>query len=393
MTWISLAAPVDQGTLRTLSASVGVLFTAMAGIVSSYVLTRHSSTQEVRARYEEYLSGVAMGIAHVYSVLNTVTELRRSGGYQHEETYQEVIIQSGEELLTQFDSIARVCGPTSTSLASSKQEMDGLKSLYARPSLGAAEALSALQSRQGQAMDALTEVRCPGCAKRLNAPLKARVGWTSRVRCDRCGTQFSIHRRADMSVYVGAGSVHTPSLAQQAGAGSDGDESEARDPGAGSVAESQSLTAPGAAESERLSFTVRCPTCDWEIRCAPGNPDATSIVRTCLNCKLFVYIDVRSRAVGSTFPANYVDNAAIIGRDRTYPQVACPGDGYTLSATFRNPSDPRRYAVCPSHRAIVGVDRGHFREWLASHDPEYLVTRVSAEEAGDAVRLITDAVD
>lgn len=389
-TWMSIAADQDQVALRTLSASVGSLLTAMAGITASYVITRQASSKEVSARYVEFLGTVAMGIAHVYSVLNTVTEMRRSGSYQHEETYQEAVVQGAEELLTQFDGIARVCGPTPSSLAASKSHMDGVKKLFERNSSVAEDAFVALRVRQGGVESIPAKIICPACSTRFTEEIANRAGWTRRARCPHCTAQFNVHRRADLSVYVSqryAGGPADPSLGAHGGALAGEQEEDV-------AAEAEADQAPLGADLGLAgkSFTVECPRCGRTINCSPSRASKGGIVRTCLHCMVFLRIDTVAEAVRDAMEPMVAGASVIVARNRMYAVVSCPADSYPLNASFDIEGDPRHFAVCVPHRAILAVSRSDFREWLAENDPHYLELRSGMELRGDARREVLDLI-
>lgn len=379
--------PETESTLRVISTILGVLLTAVAGIYASYGITRAATAREVEAQYNGYLTGVAISVAHVYSTLQHATATRRSGIYVHEETYQEAVIMSAEALLTQFDAITRLSGSVDDGLVTKKQELEAMRAGLFDRAAETTDAIASLELRTSPPLPEPIATRCPNCDARVTGRLALRAGWTTKIVCPNCRSSFNVHRRSDMSVYVGGIRTGESKGTLPPADPVPNPDSPTTEP---VVEEALSHTNTDISDDERRVHTLSCPGCGRSIigRFAREHRRPTHI-RTCLHCFRFIVIDAKTLAINSSEPVTLVEGEAT-GRRGSYPETPCPIDTFPLRASFSAEGDDRWFAVCVSHRQIVSISRPAYRTWLEKEDPAYLSRRLETEEEPGSRRIVSD---
>ena len=147
------------------------------------------------------------------------------------------------------------------------------------------------------------------------------------------------------------------------------------------------------AVEDRIPVTAQCPQCGegFTVHLLKDSPNGrSSLIRTCLRCRLFLTLSVEDCSVTKTEPAGFSMRTPI-GRQGPYPLVACSADGYPLKASFHHPEDPCWYAVCVSHRSIMGVTRADYSGWLDLNDPDFLAARLAVEASGGKKIVTSDS--
>ncbi|KJL45737.1 hypothetical protein RS82_00055 [Microbacterium trichothecenolyticum] len=406
-TTMSLLLPSDEEALlwpRIVSTAMGVLLTAVSSAVVAYVLTRVVTVSDVERRYTSVLDRIARSLAHVYTNLQLATSQRRSGAYEHEETYQEVILASASSVLAEFDSVTRLSGSISGAFKESKRDLDEIQSIFVTDPV-VVQTLTAARMESAPFAGERVSLACPRCDSRVSGQLAMRAGWTATVTCNHCRAKFNIHRKGDLTVYASAPAVERRAAATSASslAGAPGAAGSPQEFGDG-----EGAAIPPAAEKEGApdekpaepvegeeinavhSLPLSCPSCNERFsvryRASQVRDDGT-LERICVGCACSYRVVVATGVV-STWTAGVIESGTIVARRASHVLVACPIDGFPLPATFPSKSGDWR-AYCPSHRKVVAVTRPEMRAWMEENDPGFLAARLLRETDG-AARILSD---
>jgi hypothetical protein len=372
LTALSLLLPLtsDLTLERVLTTGGGVLLTALGGVLASFLTTRVSATREVEAQHVRFLGGAARNLAAIYHGLQEATAKRRNGAFTYEETYQEAVLMSANSVLAEFDSITMLSGRIQGAFRDSMADLDEIRSVFSSGDLIVATTLAAQHAAAPLQEAEPISTTCPVCASRTTGHLALRAGWTSTLVCSHCKTSFLVHRKADLTVYVGR-ITH-------------------RGSGAPDVAPVAKNEDPGHAPSDPI--VVDCPTCSTNIRInTESERTTTTTKRICIQCASIVTISLTEGVVKSVSLGAFVD-PVIVGRHHAHPKIRCNNDGYELVASFKRNSDAAWVAICSTHLVAYAVTRETYRTWLASEDPDYLAARLDLESNG-GVRIVSDPVE
>jgi transcription elongation factor Elf1 len=373
LTALSLLLPADNAVTRAddilmgarvIAASLGVLLTSLGGVLASYLVTRSSATHDAEAQHVRFLAGAARNLATIYHGLQDATAKRRNGSFAHEETYQESVLMSANSILAEYDSITSLSGRIQGAFRDSKQDLDEIRSVFTPIELITATNLAAQHASAPLNAPEPVTVTCPVCGSRANGRLTLRAGWTANAHCNHCKSVFLIHRRSDLTVYVGR--VARTGKLNEPGDGVSDDEN---------VADGE----------VPLPQDVKCPTCNAKFLISVSNPSGTAR-RICSQCATRATISVTDGIVTSFEQTAFI-RGDVIGRRAAFPKVACGEDGYELTASFPHAADGDWVAICAKHLTAIKVSRSRYREWLATEDPAYLVQRLAHEELGGTLVL------
>lgn len=384
LTALSLILPADDSLTpaRVLAASTGVLLTSLGGVLASYLVTRVGAVRDVEASYTRFLSSSARTLATVYNGLQEATAQRRSNAFAHEETYQAAVLMSSNTILAEYDSITALSGRMTDAFQDSKTDLDAVRSVFS------SDLITATSRAAERAATPLTApepvyLPCPNCGSKNEGSLALRAGWTSTIRCRHCAATFLIHRKSDLTVYVGR-----VTLADGSDSAAAPVPAPAPAPGSGTAGVAGTQEAVSVQPAVPTPLHVACPTCRTPMRIAQQRPgDTASIKRICIQCASAVTVSPTGAVLGHQSGTFLVQ--PVTGRRGPHAIVHCDVDEYPLAATYPRKSDGAWVALCTSHLRPFEVSRKDFRAWLESNDPTFLQQRLQHEAAGGA-KTISD---
>lgn len=381
LTALSLVLPADASLLlaRVVAAASGVLLTSLGGVVASYLGTKATATRDIQTQHVRFLIGTARNLATIYHALQDATAKRRNGAYSHEETYQETVLLSSNSILGEYESITSLSGRIQGAFRDSRSDIEEMRPSLSTDSLLQATTLAAKRAAAPlQAPEPVT-VTCPACSSRVLAHLTLRAGWTASATCSHCATSFLIHRRSDLTVYVGR--INRLGAAVQ-------------------VVPAEVVPLPVAPELAVVepplvqaadAFVVACPSCGAKMAINAFRLSSDDVTRRiCTQCAQKIEVSITGRNITRSQAGKFVE-APVVGRRTAYAKVACDVDGKELNATYLRRSDGAWVAVCPVHLHAFVVQRHDFRAWLAANDPVYMAARLEHEATG-GVTIIGDYV-
>jgi hypothetical protein len=369
----SLVLPTTDSMLlaRVLTASLGVLLTSLGGVLASNLATQSSAARDIERQHVRFLGGAARNLATIYHGLQDATAKRRNGSFQHEETYQEAVLMSANSILAEYDSITALSGRMRGAFRESKSELDEIRNVFSTEYLLATTSVVAQREISAPIADSPTgpaagrpaiapepvTVTCPVCGSRVTTAIAPRAGWTVPTLCTHCRSTFLIHRKADLTVYIGK-VLSAPARVESTPV---------------------RVRGPKAKRVYGERFDTTCAGCGQGFSVAPPLEFARPR-RVCVECAAVLEIDVETRSTQVAAQGD-VHRAQIVSRANYYAVIACDQDRVPLRASYLC-NNGSFAAVCTVHERTFRVERPDFRAWLKQNDPTYLAQRLAYEATG-----------